>query len=208
MSSRIGRVVPEVLADDPGPWAVASSVFSYAGGPGRRRRQPPLGLMISPAPDRGAALSGLEAEPTVAGTGPVRVVAGAREPAHRLWFEGDVLHGVSPYVRRTWSATDLSLLSEERPGDDPAADLPPAIHPDSLAEPELPGAVEAPGGGYLGVFTREARAEVVTILRASDRSIVRWIRGARAVAWSPEGDRLAIGAEWGIVLAVPRTPGG
>lgn len=208
MSSNLRRTPPEILADDPGPWAVASSVFVYAGGPGRRRRQPPLGLMISPAPAPGVPVGGLEAEPTVAGTGPVRVVAGTREPAHRLWFEGDVLHGVSPYVRRTWSGTDLGLLSEDRPGGDLADEIPPAVHPDALDAGELPGAVEAPGGAYLGVFTREARHEVVAVLRASDRAVVRWIRGARSVAWSPEGDRLAIGAEWGLVLAVPQAPAG
>ncbi|MEQ9337055.1 MAG: hypothetical protein RJQ03_07670, partial [Miltoncostaeaceae bacterium] len=198
----------ETLVAAPGPGAVASSLFSTAGAPARRRRQSPLGLMLSPAPDRGAAVSGLEAEPTVAGTGAVRIVAGTREPAHRLWFEGDVLHGVSPYVRRTWSGSDLALLSEDRPGGDLADQIPLPVHPDALEAEDLPGAVEAPGGEFLGVSTREARAEVVAILRASDRAIVRWIRGARAIAWSPQGDKLAIGAEWGIVLAVPHTPGG
>lgn len=190
---------PKLLSEDPGPWAVVSSVFAWAGGPGRRRQLPPMGLMLSPAPT-GRPLVGLDPESAVAGVAPVRIVAGAREPAHALRFDGDVLRGVSPFVNRAWALPDLALLSEERPGDDPAAGLPPVVHPGALDEPELPGAIPAPGGEHLGVFTREPRAEVIAILRADDRGLVRWIRGARAVAWSDDGRHMALGGEWGIVL--------
>ena len=99
---------PEVLHDDPGPWSVVSSVFSHAGRPGKRRPQPPVGLMLSPPPETALALGGLEPASPVAGLGRVRVVAAAREPALHLAFDdGPVLRGVSPYVVRTWSVPDL-----------------------------------------------------------------------------------------------------
>jgi hypothetical protein len=191
---------PQILTDDPGPWSVISSTFAWQGGPGRRRALPPMGLMISPAPEVGLPLAGLDTGSSVAGVGPVKVIGAAREPAFTLRFDGDVLHGISPYVLRTWPVPELLPATEERPGDDPAADLPPAIHPGALDAPELPGAVESPGGEYLGVYTREPRADVVAILRSSDRAIVRWIRGARAVAWSADGGRIAIGNQWGVIL--------
>lgn len=194
---------PPILNDDPGPWSIASSVHQWAGGPGRRRQLPPLGLMISPAPDLGHELAGLQEDSPVAGAGSVRVIAGAREPARHLAFHGDVLHGVSPHVRRSWSVPGLALQSEDRPGEDPAADLPPPVHPLALDEDELPGAVTSPGGDYIAVHTREPRAEIVAILRASDRAVVRWMRGFRAVAWSDDGRLIALGADWGVILAEP-----
>ncbi len=190
---------PEILSEDPGPWAVVSSVFTWAGGPGRRRKLPPMGLMLSPAPT-GRTLVGLDADAGVAGVAPVGSSGGPAAP-HSLWFDGDTLRGVSPFVNRAWALPDLALVSEDRPGDDPAADLPPAVHPGSLDEAELPGAVAAPGGEYLGVHTREPRAEVIAILRAGDRGLVRWIRGARTVAWSDDGRLMALGGDWGVILA-------
>jgi hypothetical protein len=165
-----------------------------------------MGLMISPAPEVGLPLAGLDPASAIAGVGSVKVVGAAREPAFHLHFEGDVLHGISPYVLRTWPVPAMVPATEERPGDDPAAGLPVAIHPGSLDAPELPGAVEAPGGDYLGVYTREPRADVVAILRASDRAIVRWIRGARAVAWSADGGLIALGNQWGVIVAEAAAP--
>ena len=72
---------PEVLRDDPGPWSVVSSVFAQAGRPGRRRAQPPTGLMLSPPPDIGRPLAGIDPGVRVAGLAPVTVIAAAREPA-------------------------------------------------------------------------------------------------------------------------------
>jgi hypothetical protein len=195
---------PPILNDDPGPWSVAASVHQWAGSPGRRRAQPPLGFMISPPPQIDRELAGLSREGGPAGVGAIRVIAGAREPARRLWFEGEVLHGISPHVTRSWSVPDLSLLREDRPGEDPAAGLPDAASATELGESELPGAVEAPGGGYLAVHVREPRADVIAILRPADRAIVRWMRGVRACAWSDDGALVAFGADWGVVLAEPR----
>lgn len=200
---------PEFLPDDPGPWSIVSNVFSRAGAPGKRRPQPPTGLMLAPPPEVGRPLAGLDPASPVAGVGPMRLVAAAREPAFALEFdpEGDVLRGVSPYVRRAWSVPDLAQQLEERPGTDPVAELPGPVAPGALGE-DLGGAAEAPGGGVAAVLTREGRHDVIALVRTSDRALVRWIRGARAAAWSADGSMLAIGGVWGVVLARPHPPGG
>jgi hypothetical protein len=193
---------PPVLGDDPGPWSVVSSVFAKAGRPGRRRPQPPVGLMLSPPPDVGAGLAGLDVASPVAGVGAIRVIAAAREPALALVFDGDAtLRGVSAHVVRSWSIPDLAIASEERPGDDPTAHLPPALEPAALVGGDLAPIATAPAGGVVAVHTREGRSDVVALVREADRALVRWIRGARSAAWSPDGARLAIGGQWGVMLA-------
>ncbi|HET6689906.1 MAG TPA: hypothetical protein VFG74_03485 [Miltoncostaeaceae bacterium] len=196
---------PEFLRDDPGPWSIVSSVFSQSGRPGRRRPLPPTGLMLSPPPDVGLTLAGVEPGSPVAGIGPVTVVAAAREPALTLAFDDDgaVLRGASAGVRRAWSVPDLTLMQEERPAEDPAAAIPPQIHPAALGDGDLPGMVADPTGTVLAAFTREGRFDVLAILR-EDRSVVRWVRGVRAAAWSPDGLRLALGGPWGVLLAQAR----
>jgi hypothetical protein len=192
---------PEVLRDDPGPWSVVSSVFSQAGRPGRRRPQPPMGLMLSPPPETALKLAGLDAASPVAGVGRVQVVSAAREPALHLVFDGAaLLRGVSPHVARSWAVPALSVASEERPGGDPAADLPPALDPAALASDEIAAIAATPDGLAVAVHTREGRQDVVAVLRADDRALIRWIRGARAAAWSPDGSLLAVGGPWGVVL--------
>jgi hypothetical protein len=147
----------------------------------------------------------------LAGAGVVRVVAAAREPAFSLVVdpEGDILRGVSPYVRRAWSLPDLIPELEERPGDDPAADVPDPAPAATLGH-ELPAPIaEAPGRELIAVAVREARFNVVAIVRRSDGGVVRWIRGARSAAWSGDGRLLAVGGEWGVLLMAPhRQPDG
>jgi hypothetical protein len=196
---------PEILRDDPGPWSVVSSVFAQAGRPGKRRPQPPTGLMLSPPPEVGLSLAGLDTASRVAGVGQIEIIVAAREPALSLAFEsdGELLRGVSTGVRRAWSVPDLTVVEEERPGEDPAAGIPPQVHPASLGDPELPGTVVVPGGGVVAQFTREGRFDVLALLR-EDRSVVRWVRGVRAAAWSADGNLLAMGGPWGVVLARAR----
>ncbi len=198
---------PAVLADDPGPWSVVSSVLSQPGRPGRRRPQPPVGLMLSPAPETTLALAGVRPS-SIAGVGPLRVMAAAREPAFVLSFDdpAELLRGVSPFVVRAWSLPTLALHSEERPSEDPAAQLAPPVHPASLHEKDLPHLAEAPGGEFVAVHTREGRSDVVAIIAVSDGSLVRWVRGARAAAWSADGRRLALGGPWGVLLAEAAGP--
>ncbi len=194
---------PTVLVDDPGPWSVVSSVFSQAGAPGRRRPLPPMGLMLSPAPDTHLALAGLDPASEVAGLGRVRVVAAAREPAFSLAFdlEAGLLRGMSPYVVRAWAIPALSLHAEERPGDDPTAALPPPVTPAGLHEEDLPVVATAPGGGHAAVHSKEGRHDVIAVIRTSDGALVRWVRGARAAAWSDDGRHFALGGAWGVLLA-------
>ena len=194
---------PPILADDPGPWSVVSSVFAQAGRPGRRRPLPPMGLMLSPPPDTHLMLEGLESSSPVAGVGPVRVVAAAREPAFTLSFDpaAGVLRGVSPFVLRAWSIPDLALQAEERPGEDPAAELPPPVSPESLHEADLPIVAAAPGGGVVAVHSKEGRNDVIALIRVEEGTVVRWIRAARAAAWSDDGRFIAVAGPWGVLLA-------
>lgn len=199
---------PAILVDDPGPWSVVSSVFAQVGRPGRRRPLPPMGLMLSPAPETHLTLEGLEVSSRVAGVGRLRVVAAAREPAFILAFDDDgaLLRGVSPFVLRSWSVAELTLQSEERPAEDPAAELPPPVSPGSLHEPDLPLVAAAPGGEVVAVHSKEGRNDVIALIRVSEGSVVRWIRAARAAAWSPDGRYLAVGGQWGVLLAETTAP--
>jgi hypothetical protein len=157
--------------------------------------------MLSPPPETALELAGIDPSSPVAGVGTLRVVAAAREPALQLAFDGDaLLRGVSPHVARAWSVPDLVAASEDRPGGDPAADLPPPLDPGSLASGAVAAVATAPGGAVLAVHTREGRADVVALVRAQDRALVRWVRGARAAAWSPDGTLLALGGPWGVML--------
>jgi hypothetical protein len=168
-----------------------------------------MGLMPSPAPETRLALAGLDPSSPVAGLGPVRVVAAAREPAFALAFDSrtGLFRGVSPFVARAWSLPALRLHTEERPVEDPAAELPPAVHPDSLDEPDLPTVAVAPGGEFVAVHSREGRSDVLAIIRISDGSLARWVRGARAAAWSADGRHLALGGPWGVLLVEAVTSG-
>jgi hypothetical protein len=161
--------------------------------------------MLSPPPSLDLPTVGIQDRSDLAGAGPIRVIAAAREAAHWLSFdpEGDVLRGISPYVKRAWSLPDLSLALEERPGDDPAADLPAIEHAIALAESLPPVIAEAPDGSLVAVTVRENRYTVVAVVRPDDRKIVRWIRGARAAAWSADGKLFAVGGDWGVLLSAP-----
>ncbi len=199
---------PPFMPDDPGPWSVVTQVHRARGArPGRRYAEPPLGLSLAQPPDVPRLVIGLDPSLAAVGAGRMRVVAAAREPAHGLDFDGpDALVGVSPGVRCGWTVPELSPSGEERPGDDPAATLPPPI---ALAD--LAGAVSAiatsPDGTLAAVNLSEgSRSGAIAVYRTADGALVRWIRGAIAAAWSSDGQHMAIGGHWGVLLlAAPAT---
>jgi len=115
-----------------------------------------------------------------------------------------VLRGVSPYVARTWSVPDLGLLSEDRPSEDPVVGLPEPIPPSELTAGGHAPIATAPGGDVVAIHTREGRSDVVAVIRLSDGSLVRWIRGARSAAWSPDGNHFAVGGHWGLLVATTK----
>ena len=189
---------PEVLRDDPGPWSVVSSVFSQAGRPGRRRPPPPTGLMLSPPPEVGLDLGGIDPSSPVAGVGRLRVVAAAREPALHLAFDGGgALRGAQPARRPHVVRAGPRGSSEERPAADPVADLPAPLHPASLAADEIVAVAAAPGGAVVAVHTREGRFDVVAL---SARTTARWCAGSAARGPRPgrrTAPRLALGGPVG-----------
>jgi hypothetical protein len=206
-----GMPPPEVVPDDPGPWSIVAQLRrekSRAARPEKRRAQPPYGLLLSRPPQIGLEIQGLEEFSPVAGVGPVRLVAAAREPAFRLWFEEEqrMLRGVSPFVHRGWSVPDLRTEPERRSGDDPVAELEPPLQSSELTG-ELRGAILSPGGEVAAVTVRDGSAIALGLIRPDSRALVRWIVGARAAAWTADGGMLAVGGEFGVLLAVPRPPG-
>jgi hypothetical protein len=192
-----------VIPEDPGPWSGILEVLQRRGtSPGRRRAEPPNGLMMAPPPRTSLTLAGLDASLGVAGAGPVTGVAAAREPAVALRVEDGRLLGVSRMVRRTWSLPDLRVTAEERPPQDPAAGVHEPVPLDGLADGELPGfAGLAPGGAVALVPVIETpRYPGLVVLRVADRAVLRYIRWARCGAWTADGAQLAVGGDWGILL--------
>ncbi len=197
-----------VVADDPGPWSGILDVLQRRGvRPGRRRAEPPNGLMLMSPPQTTLALSGLDATFGIAGAGPVRTIAAAREPALALAADAQGrIEGVSQGVRRVWSLPDLRVIGEERPETDPAANLPGPVLLDDLADGDLPAAtVLAPGGAVAAVpVVESARVSSLAIVRTDDRSVCRLIRWARCATWAPDGKILVVGGDWGLLALAHR----
>jgi hypothetical protein len=202
---------PEVVPDDPGPWSIMSQLrrqASRAARPDKRRKPPPHGLLLSRQPQVPVPTPGLQEDSSLAGAGPMRLVAAGREPAFKLWFEEEqrLLMGVSPLVYRAWSIPDMRAQPERRTGDDPTADLEPPLQLSELTG-ELRGATISPNGELAAVAVRDGPSAIaLALLRPDDRAIVRWIVGARAAAWTADGRMIAIGGEFGVLLGVPRAP--
>jgi hypothetical protein len=211
MSTR-GIPAPTFVPDDPGPWSDVLEVMQRrAVSPGHRRAEPPNGLMLTPPPRTGLVLVGLDPEVSMAGIAPSRVVAAARHPALHIGIEPDgiTISGVSRMVRRTWALPGLTMVTETRPDADPAADLPAPTPLESLGEDDLPdSAIVAPGGTHAAVMVAEPRpngiAIGIAIVRVGDRGLVRYLRGARSAAWTPDGATFVIGGDWGLLaLGLP-----
>lgn len=211
MSTR-GIPQPTFVPDDPGPWSDVLEVMQRrAVTPGHRRTEPPNGLMLTPPPRTSLVLVGLETEVSIAGVAPSRVVAAARHPALHIGIDagGSTVSGVSRMVHRTWSLPGLAMVTETRPDADPAADLPTPTPLESLRDEDLPdSAIVAPGGTHAAVMVAEARANGlaigIAIVRVDDRGLVRYLRGARSAAWTPDGATFVIGGDWGLLaLGLP-----
>jgi hypothetical protein len=191
------------VKDDPGPWSVAAPVYQGRGGrPDRRRAAPPAGLVLSPPPQVPLQLTGLDPGASVAGAGKIEVFGGLRESARAMRFiESDTkIEAIGPLVVRVWTLDNLAYAEEVRPDEDPAAGIAPPVPAEDLAG-DLPHAVSSPDGSLLAMPVRERGGVALAILRAEDRSVVRWIRGALSAAWSSDGRMIAIGGDWGAVVA-------
>ncbi len=200
-----------VVPDDPGAWSGILDVLQRRGAlPGRRRAEPANGLMISPPPRTALPLVGTQEGVAIAGVGPVRAAAAAREAALSLVLgdDGTSLGGVSKMVTRTWELATLALTSEQHPDADPVAGLPPDVWIDDVADGDLPAAARvAPGGEYAAVPVVEPpRYRGLALVRLSDRALVRYIRFARCGLWSPDGARLVLGGEWGLLALDHHVP--
>jgi len=164
--------------------------------------------MLMPAPQQtSVTLAGLDASLGIAGAGPVRTIAAAREPALALTATADGnVAGVTHGVRREWSLPDLRVISETRPEQDPAADLPAPVLLTDITEGDLPdAAVLAPGGAVAAVPVVEStRVSSLAIVRTDDRSVCRLIRWARCAAWSADGKILVVGGDWGLLAMAHR----
>ena len=208
MSTR-GRIsAREVLKDDPGPWSVAAPVYQgRMGRPDRRRAVPPAGLMLSPPPEIDLKLVGLDDDPTVAGAGRMEIFGGLRESCRIMRFiDGDAkIEAIGPLVIRTWTIERLVQAEEERPEEDPATVLTPPVEVEELGG-DLPNAVHSPEGSLLATAVRERGGVALAVLRADDRAVVRWVRGAISAAWSSDGQMFAIGGDWGAAIGRPVDP--
>lgn len=194
---------PPVYPDDPGPWTGILDVLQRRGNrPGRRRAEPPNGLMLMPPPKTSANLIGLDASPGVAGAGPVRATAAAREPAITLRLLADGrIESVAHGVIRSWDLPALTLASVERPAEAHSAAERPIILLEDLGTGELPAdAMIAPGGAVAAVQVAESvRVVSLAIVRTSDHAVFRLIRWVRCGAWSADGRILVIGGDWGLL---------
>ena len=192
----------EVMRDDPGPWSVASPVFQgRAGRPDKRRPVSPAGLMLSPPPQVGLELIGIDPAATTAGAGRIEIFGGLRESARAMRFidDGARIEAVGPQVIRTWTLANLAYPEEHRPESDPVAEVANPVAVEDL-ESGLASAVRSPDGALAAVPLRERGGVALALLRTEDRAVVRWIRGALSAAWSDDGEMIAVGGDWGAIL--------
>ena len=202
------RLRPDLIPDDPGAWAIVSFAREAQGaqliGRGGRRRQISAALLTDFAPEIPLDRPGLDASLGVAGAGTIRLIAVSREGARSLYFEdrGATLRGIFPRVLRRWSVPNLKAGNHDYPESDPAAALPPPATPGALVE-AVEGEVVAPGGRLSAAPVKYGLLFGVAFVRLPERTLVRFIGGAACAAWTEDGQMLAIGGDWGVLLAVP-----
>lgn len=204
----INRLRPDLIPNDAGAWSIVSFAREAQGaqliGRGGRRRQTSAALLSDFAPDIPLERPGLDETLGVAGGGLIRLIAMHREGARALYFEDDdaTLRGIHPRVIRRWSVPDLEVGTHEYPETDPAQAIPAAVQPSALHDP-VEGELVAPGGRVSVVPVRFGRLFGVAFLRLPERHLVRFIGGAACAAWTADGQTLAVGGDWGVILAVP-----
>ncbi len=198
---------PELIPDDAGAWSIISFARETQGaqliGRGGRRRETSAALLSDFAPEIPLDRPGLDASLGVAGAGSIRLIAVNREGARSLYFEDDgtTLRGVHRKVIRRWSVPGLEVGQHDYPETDPAAGLAPPATPAALAEP-VKGEVVAPGGRLSAAPVKRGRLFGVAFIRLPERTLVRFIGGAACAAWTEDGQTLAVGGDWGVILAV------
>lgn len=204
----INRLRPELIPNDAGPWSIVSFARETQGaqliGRGGRRRQTSAALLSDFAPEIPLDRPGLDESLGVAGGGLIRLIAADREGARALYFEDDdrTLRGVHKKVIRRWSVPDLDVGTHDYPDVDPAAAIAPPSDPRSLFEP-VDGETIAPGGRLSVATVKYGRMFGVAFIRLPERTLVRFIGGAACAAWTTDGQTLAVGGDWGVILAVP-----
>ena len=136
----------------------------------------------------------------------IRLVAFDREGARALYFEDDdkTLRGDSQEGHPPVVVPDLDVGTHEYPEVDPAAALPAPSAPAGAVDP-VDGEVIAPGGRLSVAPVKIGRRLGVAFLRLPERTLVRFIGGASCAAWTEDGQMLAFGGDWGVIVAVPAT---
>lgn len=208
MSTYDHRHRPDLLPEDPGAWSIVSYAREAQGaqliGRGGRRRSTSAALLSDFAPDIPLDRPGLDASLGVAGAGLLRLTGVHREGARRLYFEdgGQALRGVHMRVIRRWSVPDLNPGPHDYPQTDPAAQIPPPSAPADLVA-AVDGEIIAPGGRVSVAPVKSGRLFGIAFIRLPERTMVRFIGGAACAAWTEDGQTLAFGGDWGVMLAVP-----
>ncbi len=202
------RLRPDLIPNDAGAWSIISFARETQGaqliGRGGRRRQTSAALLSDFAPEIPLDRPGLDESLGVTGGGLIRLIAMHREGARSLYFDDDgaTLRGIHKRVIRRWSVPDLRVGAHEYPETDPAAALAPPAAPSDLLAP-VPGEVVAPGGRLSATPVKYGRLFGVAFIRLPERTLVRFIGGAACAAWTDDGRLLAVGGDWGIILAEP-----
>ncbi len=198
----------DLIPDDPGPWSIVSFARESQGaqliGQGGRRRPTPAALLSDTSPEIPLDRPGLDESLGVAGAGAIRLIAMHREGARSLQFTEDdtALRGIHRRVIRRWTVPGLVPGSHDYPESDPVAELAPPAHPADMVT-AVAGEVIAPGGRLSAAPVKYGRLFGVAFVRLPERTLVRFIGGAACAAWTADGQMLAVGGDWGIILAEP-----
>ena len=134
----------------------------------------------------------------------MEIVGGLRDSCRLMRFVEDdtKIEAIGPLVIRTWTLERLVQPEEQRPDHDPAAILTPPVEIADLTG-DLPNPIHSPDGSLLSTAVRERGGVALAVLRAEDRAVVRWARGAISAAWSSDGQMFAMGGDWGAAIGRP-----